>query len=91
MIHEDLGTNVVVHWSHGGGGDQSIFDTADVVVKERYVQPRLIPNAIEPRGCLAQPASRDGRVHADQRDADPAHRAGDARRERATSPSRSSA
>ena len=55
VIHEDLGTNVVVHWSHGGGGDQSIFDTAPVIVKERYVQPRLIPNAIEPRGCLAQP------------------------------------
>jgi len=55
VIHEDLGTNVVVHWSHGGGGDQSVFDTAEVVVKERYLGPRLIPNAIEPRACLAQP------------------------------------
>jgi carbon-monoxide dehydrogenase large subunit len=54
VIHSDLGSNVVVHWSHGGGGDQAIFDTAPVVVRERYVQPRLIPNAIEPRGCLAQ-------------------------------------
>jgi carbon-monoxide dehydrogenase large subunit len=54
VIHTDLGSNVVVHWSHGGGGDQTIFDTAPVVVRERYVQPRLIPNAIEPRGCLAQ-------------------------------------
>ena len=59
-IHEDLGTNVVVHWSHGGGGDQSIFDSAPVVVKERYVQPRLIPNAIEPRGCLAIPVPAMG-------------------------------
>ena len=59
-IHEDLGTNVVVHWSHGGGGDQSIFDSAPVVVKERYVQPRLIPNAIEPRGCLAVPVPAMG-------------------------------
>jgi carbon-monoxide dehydrogenase large subunit len=54
VIHEDLGTNVVVHWSHGGGGDQSLFDSAPVTVKERYVQRRLIPNAIEPRGCIAQ-------------------------------------
>jgi carbon-monoxide dehydrogenase large subunit len=54
VVHEDLGTNVVVHWSHGGGGDQSLFDTADVIVKERYLGPRLIPNAIEPRACLAQ-------------------------------------
>ena len=53
ILHEELGTNTVVHWVHGGGGDQSIFDSAPVVIKERYVQPRLIPNAIEPRGCLA--------------------------------------
>ncbi|HSL11055.1 MAG TPA: molybdopterin cofactor-binding domain-containing protein [Actinomycetota bacterium] len=53
VIHEDLGTNVVVHWSHGGGGDQSVFEDPPVLVEERYRQPRLIPNAIEPRGCLA--------------------------------------
>ena len=53
VLHADLGTNAVVHWSHGGGGDQSVFDTAPVIVQERYTQPRLIPNAIEPRGCLA--------------------------------------
>jgi carbon-monoxide dehydrogenase large subunit len=53
IIHEELGTNVTVHWSHGGAGDQGIFDTAPVIVNETYHQPRLIPNAIEPRGCLA--------------------------------------
>jgi carbon-monoxide dehydrogenase large subunit len=53
ILHEDLGTNVVVHWSHGGGGDQSVFDSAPVIVRERYTQPRLIPNAMEARGCLA--------------------------------------
>jgi aerobic carbon-monoxide dehydrogenase large subunit len=53
LIHEDLGSNVTVHWSHGGAGDQTIFDTAAVIVQERYHQPRLIPNAIEGRGCLA--------------------------------------
>ncbi len=53
VLHEDLGTNVVVHWVHGGGGDQSVFDSAPVILQERYTQPRLIPNAIEPRGCLA--------------------------------------
>ena len=53
VIHDDLGTNVVVHWQHGGGGDQSVFDSAAVIVEETYHQPRLIPNAIEPRGCLA--------------------------------------
>jgi carbon-monoxide dehydrogenase large subunit len=53
VIHEDLGTNVVVHWVHGGGGDQSVFEDPPVLVEERYTQPRLIPNPIEPRGCLA--------------------------------------
>lgn len=53
LIHEELGSNVTVHWSHGGVGDQGVFDTAPVVVNERYHQPRLIPNAMEPRGCLA--------------------------------------
>ena len=53
LIHEELDSNVTVHWSHGGAGDQSLFDTAPVIVQEHYHQPRLIPNAIEPRGCLA--------------------------------------
>jgi len=53
IVHPDLGTNNVVHWSHGGAGDQSVFEQAPVVVRERYTQPRLIPNAMEPRGCLA--------------------------------------
>ncbi len=53
LIHDDLGTNVVVHWVHGGGGDQSVFDSAPVIVEETYDQPRLIPNPMEPRGCLA--------------------------------------
>jgi aerobic carbon-monoxide dehydrogenase large subunit len=53
ILHEDLGTNVVAHWSHGGGGDQSVFDDPPVKVEERYTAPRLIPNAIEMRGCLA--------------------------------------
>jgi carbon-monoxide dehydrogenase large subunit len=53
LVHDELGTNVTVHWSHGGGGDQTLFDTAPVIVTARYHQPRLIPNAIEPRGCIA--------------------------------------
>ena len=31
-----------------------------MIVDERYVQPRLIPNAIEPRGCLAYEHPVDG-------------------------------
>jgi aerobic carbon-monoxide dehydrogenase large subunit len=53
LVHDELGTNVVVHWSHGGGGDQSVFDTAPVRFTERYVAPRITPSSIEPRGVLA--------------------------------------
>jgi carbon-monoxide dehydrogenase large subunit len=53
LVHEELGSNVSVHWKHGGGGDAAIFETAPVIVHETYHQPRLIPNAIEPRGCIA--------------------------------------
>ncbi len=53
VVHPDLGTNNVVHWSHGGAGDQGVFDSSPVLVHERYTQPRLIPNPMETRGCLA--------------------------------------
>jgi aerobic carbon-monoxide dehydrogenase large subunit len=53
VVHPDLGTNNVVHWSHGGAGDQGVFESAPVIVQERYTQPRLIPNPMETRGCLA--------------------------------------
>jgi carbon-monoxide dehydrogenase large subunit len=37
------------------GNVERVFSEAPVVVKERYYHPRLIPNAIEPRGVLVQP------------------------------------
>ena len=43
LIHEELGSNVTVHWSHGGAGDQGIFESAPVIVQEHYHQPRLDP------------------------------------------------
>jgi aerobic carbon-monoxide dehydrogenase large subunit len=60
LVHDELGTNASVHWSHGGGGDQSVFDTAPVIVTERYHQPRLIPNSMETRGCLAMSIPSQG-------------------------------
>ena len=55
LVHEELGTNAVVHWSHGGGGDQSLFESAPVKLKLRYEAPRNTPSAIEPRGVVASP------------------------------------
>jgi aerobic carbon-monoxide dehydrogenase large subunit len=54
LVHEDLGTNECYVWKLETDDVQAAIDAADVVVTRRYVQPRLIPNAIEPRGVLAQ-------------------------------------
>ena len=58
---------------------------------ERYRQQRLIPNAMEPRGVLAQRDAGHRRADALVVDADPAHPAADARGRRSGSPRRSCA
>ncbi len=52
LVHEELGTNVSYVWALETG---TFDDGADVIVKHRYVQPPLIPNAIEPRCVVARP------------------------------------
>jgi aerobic carbon-monoxide dehydrogenase large subunit len=54
LVHDDLGTNECYVWKLETDDVQAAIDAADVVVTRRYIQPRLIPNAIEPRGALAQ-------------------------------------
>ena len=54
LVHSDLGTNECYVWKLETDDVQAAIDAADVVVTRRYFQPRLIPNAIEPRGVLAQ-------------------------------------
>ena len=54
LVHSDLGTNECYVWKLETDDFQAAIDAADVVVTRRYHQPRLIPNAIEPRGLVAQ-------------------------------------
>ena len=54
LVHEDLETNTSFVWPLEVGDVEGAFEQADVVVKERYIQQRLIPNAIEPRAVVAQ-------------------------------------
>ena len=55
---EDIPGNQAFHWTVAGGGDvDAAFTEAEangVVIKERILQQRLIPNAMEPRGAVAQ-------------------------------------
>jgi carbon-monoxide dehydrogenase large subunit len=54
VLHEEFGTNHCFTWKLEGGDVEGVFGSAPVTVKERFRQQRLIPNAMEPRGVLAQ-------------------------------------
>jgi aerobic carbon-monoxide dehydrogenase large subunit len=62
VIHEQFGGNEAYTWSFTNGDVDAVFANAPVVVKERYYHPRLIPNAIEPRGVVVQPVPAQGEV-----------------------------
>ena len=53
-LHAEIPNNEAFHWVVAGGDIEAAFKNAEVVVKERIVQQRLIPNAMEPRAALAQ-------------------------------------
>ena len=54
QLHDDAPNNQAFHWVVDGGDTEAAFNDAEVVVKERIVHQRLIPNAIEPHSALAQ-------------------------------------
>ncbi|MCY3889411.1 MAG: molybdopterin-dependent oxidoreductase, partial [bacterium] len=64
IIHEDLGTNASYTWELTPDADavEAAFSAADHVVSERYIQQRLIPAAMEPRGVVAVPAPFGGDI-----------------------------
>ena len=62
LVHEEFGTNRCYTWSLSAGEVDEEFARADVTVKERYRQQRLIPNAIEPRGVIVQPFPATGEL-----------------------------
>ena len=57
VVHEALGTNASYTWSliPDPPAVDAAFEAAAHVVKERYLQQRLIPDAMEPRGVVVVP------------------------------------
>jgi len=55
LVHEDQGTNRAFDWPFEAGEVDATFDAAEVVVKRRYFQQRLIPAAMEPRAVVVAP------------------------------------
>jgi carbon-monoxide dehydrogenase large subunit len=54
QIHAGAPGNVAFKWELGGGDVDGAFKAADVVVKKRIVNQRLVANAMEPRACVAR-------------------------------------
>jgi carbon-monoxide dehydrogenase large subunit len=62
QIHENAPNNICFDWSVGDKeATDSALQSSEVVVRQRLVNQRLIPNVMEPRGCIAQylPASEE--------------------------------
>src|SRR5437660_1394137 len=54
VIHEQFGTNVAYKLTAGEGDIEAALKTADKVIKQRILNQRLAPIAMEPRGVLVR-------------------------------------
>ncbi|MGB2717507.1 MAG: molybdopterin cofactor-binding domain-containing protein [Vicinamibacterales bacterium] len=54
QLHTDIPGNLAFHWTVEGGDVAAAFSSAAVVVRDRIIQQRLIPTAMETRGAVAQ-------------------------------------
>jgi carbon-monoxide dehydrogenase large subunit len=54
IVNEELGTNLVFTYPVKGGDIDKAFKDAEIIVKQRIVNQRLIPNAMEPRAATAK-------------------------------------
>src|SRR5207245_1494780 len=53
VLHEELGSNLSYDVKFAAGDAEAAFKEAEVTIKQRLIQQRLIPIAIETRGVLA--------------------------------------
>ncbi|WP_405553192.1 xanthine dehydrogenase family protein molybdopterin-binding subunit [Streptomyces canus] len=61
LVHSDKGTNRCYDWPLRTGEDfAGVRQRADVTLKRRYHQQRLIPNAMEPRAVVVTPIAASG-------------------------------
>lgn len=53
QLYDEVPGNVAFRWSMSSGDVDSAFSSAEVVVRQRLLNNRLIPVAMEPRGAVA--------------------------------------
>lgn len=60
LLHDDVPNNLALLWKAGEIADE-VFEQAEVVIKERFYNQRVIPNPLETRAAVAQynPGSRE--------------------------------
>jgi carbon-monoxide dehydrogenase large subunit len=54
VIHEALGTNIAYKLTAGEGDIEAALKSADKIIKQKILNKRLLPIAMEPRGVLAR-------------------------------------
>jgi len=54
VIHEALGTNIAYKLTAGEGDIEAALKSADKIIKQKILNKRLLPIAMEPRGLLAR-------------------------------------
>ncbi len=62
LVHTDAGTNRCYVWPFAGGDYAAAKAAADVVVRRRFVQQRLLPTAMEPRAVVVDPVAASGEI-----------------------------
>ncbi len=64
MAHSDLETNKAFHWPlvPDPEGTEKAFAEAAHTVKAKFIQQRMIPSPMEPRGCMAIPSPAGGDI-----------------------------
>jgi carbon-monoxide dehydrogenase large subunit len=62
VIHEELGSNLSYDMKLAAGDIEAAFREAEVTIKQRLIQQRLIPIAIEPRGVVADYKTFGGKL-----------------------------
>ena len=62
QLHASIKGNQAFHWTVSGGDIEAAFRNADVIVKDRIVQQRLIPTAMETRAALAHYIQASGEL-----------------------------
>ena len=62
QLHDEIPGNQAFHWTVAGGDIDAAFEQAEVVVSDRIIQQRLIPNAMETRAALASYVTATGEL-----------------------------